>query len=158
MNEAQLIAWIDQDDARVRADVRAYGVHLVYVGGGQCSAPGCRCQPDDEPPFGYTVGLFGLGHPELLIVGADTKTTSLVLNELFDRIRAGADLLPGELVTIPGWPHRIVVTQIRNGADFVLEANRFYQRPDEASVPVYELLFDDGDARLPGTPGGDAVG
>src|SRR6478752_1332994 len=70
MNDAQRIAWIDQSDAEVSANIRRYGTHIVYVSwDGGCSAPGCSGgDPSDGPPFGYTVGLFGLGHPELLIL------------------------------------------------------------------------------------------
>ena len=111
MNDAQRIAWIDQSDAEVSANIRRYGTHIVYVSwDGGCSAPGCSGgDPSDGPPFGYTVGLFGLGHPELLIFGANAETAAGVLNELTEPIRAGADLVPGELVTFTGWPHRIVV-------------------------------------------------
>ena len=65
MNDAQRIAWIDQSDAEVSANIRRFGTHIVYVSwDGGCSAPGCTGgDPSDGPPFGYTGGLFGLGHP-----------------------------------------------------------------------------------------------
>lgn len=155
MNDAQRIAWIDQSDAEVSANIRRFGTHIVYVSwDGGCSAPGCSGgDPSDGPPFGYTVGLFGLGHPELLIFGANAKTTAGVLNELTERIRAGADLVPGELVTFTGWPHRIVVEPVPNPGQIVFEANRFYLRPDEASVPVLQLSYDDREGRFPWEPG-----
>jgi len=31
MNDAQRIAWIDQSDAEVSANIRRYGTHIVYV-------------------------------------------------------------------------------------------------------------------------------
>ena len=62
------------------------GFHLLsrfiqYVGGGTCSFPGCCGGLDDDgaPSFAYTVGLFGLGHPELVIVGAGVNTSGSVL-------------------------------------------------------------------------------
>jgi hypothetical protein len=151
MNDAQRIAWIDQSDAEVSANIRKFGTHIVYVSwDGGCSAPGCSGgDPSDGPPFGYTVGLFGLGHPELLIFGANAETTAGVLNELTERIRAGADLVPGELVTFAGWPHRIVVESVPNPGQIVFEANRFYLRPDEASVPVLQLTYVDREGRFP---------
>lgn len=155
MNDAQRIAWLDQEDSLVSANIRKYGVHIVYVSGdGGCSAPGCDgADPSDGPAFGYTVGLFGLGHPELLILGANAETTAGVLNELTDRIRAGADLVPGELVTFAEWPHRIVVETVPNPGEIVIEANRFYLRPDELSVPVFQLSYDDREGRFPWEPG-----
>ncbi|MFT4229227.1 MAG: DUF4262 domain-containing protein [Microbacterium sp.] len=57
-------------------------------GGDQCS---CCAQfgdapedarRDEQPPFAYAVGLFGIGHPALLIVGVDPQTASAVLPNL----------------------------------------------------------------------------
>lgn len=156
MNESQAIAWLDQEDARVVTTIRQVGVFIQYVGGA-CSEPGCACSVDaDEdggPPFAYTVGLFGLGHPELLILGAGPQTSGAVLNELSERVRAGADLVPGELITVAEWPHRIVAEVVPNPGEIVFAANRFYQRPDEASVPVLQLSYDDTAGRFPWEPG-----
>ncbi|WP_425310911.1 DUF4262 domain-containing protein [Ammonicoccus fulvus] len=56
------------------------------------------------PPFCYTVGLFGLGHPELIVFGLDHESAGHTLNWFFDRIRRGEDLMPGQLVQAPRWP------------------------------------------------------
>lgn len=154
MNQAQLIAWLDQEDARVSSYIREFGVSIEYVGGGICSAPGCDRGADDEgPPFAYTIGLFGLGHPELLIFGVDAGTALGVLNELSDRVRRGANLVPGELLTFEQWPHRIVPEVVPNPGEIVFGANRHYQRPDAASVPVLQLSYDDAAGRFPWEPG-----
>lgn len=70
-------------------------------------------------------------------------TVGGVLNALGDQIRAGENLVLGQLVTFPQWRHRIVVETVPNPGKIVFEANRFYQLPDEASVPVYQLSYDD---------------
>jgi hypothetical protein len=149
MNDTQLQAWFDQSDAKMVADVRRYGVHLVYVGGGECSNPACCGGSDDGPDFGYTVGLFGLGHPELLIVGAGMDTAAGVLNELSERVRQGENLLPGQLLTFAEWPHRVVVETVPNPGEILYQANHFYDRPAEASVPAYQLSYDDKAGRFP---------
>jgi hypothetical protein len=150
MTTAQITAWMDQDDAHVSAVIRKHGWFIQYVGGGLCSAPGCDCgDEDDGPPFAYTVGLFGLGHPELLIFGATAGTAAGVLNELSTRIKVGADLFPGQLLTFEQWPHRIVPEVVPNPGDVVLAANRHYQRPSETSVPVLQLSYDDTSGRFP---------
>lgn len=64
-------------------------------------------------------------------------------------VGAGA-CLPGQLVTFPEWPHRIIVETVPNPGQIVFEANRFYQRPAEFSVPVYQLSNDDEAGRFPG--------
>ena len=153
MSNAQRTAWLDQQDAMVKAHIREHGVHLTYVGGVGCGVPGCVGEDGEGPDFCYTVGLFGLGHPELLILGAGMHTAAGVLNELATRIRAGAELLPGELVTFAEWPHRIIVETVPNPGEIVFEANRFYRRPAESSVPVFQLSYDDLAGRFPWEPG-----
>ncbi len=43
----------------------------------------------------------------------------------------------------------MVVEQVPNPGDIVYGANRHYRRPDEASVPVLQLTWDDGAGRFP---------
>lgn len=142
-------AWLDQQDAMVADVIRRHGWFIQYVGGGLCSTPGCDCSDEGEVPFAYTVGLFGLGHPELLIMGTDPLTAQGVLNDLGGRVKAGATLLPGQLITFEHWPHRTVPEEVPNPGDIVFVANRFYQRPDEVSVPVLQLSYDDTAGRFP---------
>jgi hypothetical protein len=152
MNDVQLESWLDQEDKRTAATIRKFGWLIEYVGGGCCDVPGCDGGDPSVPPFGYTVGLFGLGHAELLIIGAPRDTTFGVLNDLGNRIRGGEDLIPGRLLTFEGWPHRMVVEAVPNPGEIVFAANRHYQRPDEASVPVYQLSYDDRAGRFPWEP------
>jgi len=65
--DAATLAWLDQEDAHIGAIIRRYGWFIQYVGGAElCTLPGCCCSEDEDPvPFAYTVGLFGLNHPEL---------------------------------------------------------------------------------------------
>lgn len=147
--DAATQAWLDQEDAMVTDVIRQHGWLIRYVGGGMCSAPGCDCADGDGPAFAYTVGLFGLGHPELLVFGTDPETAHGVLNELAARVEAGATLVPGQMLDLEQWPHRIVPEEVPNPGDIVFSANRFYARPDEASVPVLQLSYDDLTGRFP---------
>lgn len=136
-------AWLDQEDQRVAATIRRHGCSIEYI-------YGCTCGSCDEPTsFAYSIGLFGLGHPELLILGAPQETAGGVINHLFARVQGGANLLPGELLTFPDWPTRIVVEAVPNPGQIVFAANRHYQRPDEASVPVLQLTWDDRNGKFP---------
>ena len=149
MHGVQQGAWLDQEDKRTAAAIRKYGWLIEYVGGGCCDVPGCDGGKLTGPPFAYTVGLFGLGHPELLVIGAPMNMVYGVLNDLGGRIRDGQDLVPGQLLTFKKWPHRIVVEAVPNPGQIVFAANRYYQRPDAASVPVYQLSYDDRAGRFP---------
>ena len=79
----------------------------------------------------------------------DQRTAGLLLNDVAGRVRDGHDLTPGELLTFDGWAHRVTVETVPNPGDIVFAANRFYQRPDEHSVAVFQLTYDDRDGRFP---------
>lgn len=146
MTELQIQAWLDQEDARTAAMVRRHGWYIEYV---------CSCEVFGKtggyegPPFAYTVGLFGLHHPELLILGVPQRTASGVLNALGNRIRSGDNLLPGQVLTFEEWPHRIIPEPVPNPGEIVFGANRYYGRPDPDSVPVLLLSYDDQAGRFP---------
>lgn len=148
MISPQMQAWLDQEDARVSTNIRKFGWTIEYVGGG-CSRPGCDCEAGSGPPFAYTIGLFGLGHPELVIVGVPPTTALKVLNQLGGRIREGEDLVPGQLLTVKDWPHRIVPEELPNPGSILLGSNRHYQRPPEISAPALQLSYDDRQGRFP---------
>lgn len=138
--DPQTLAWLDQEDRHTARIIREHGVYLQAVGG----------DPEAQTPsFVYTVGLFGMAHPELLIFSVHPLAAGSALNDLADRVRAGDDLTPGERVRAKGLAVPLVVEQVPNPADIVFAANRFYQRPDDASVPVYQLTFPDRDGRFP---------
>lgn len=147
--DARTQAWNDQEDAHVASIVRQHGWFIQYIGGETCSRPGCECPPDDGPAFAYTVGLFGLAHPELLIFGVDPHTAVGVLNSIGEQVRAGEPILPGQLITFDEWGHRIIPEEVPNAGEIVFSANRFYQRPDAYSVPVLQLSYDDASGNFP---------
>jgi hypothetical protein len=140
MTNSQLQAWLDQEDQHVAQTIRRHGVFIQYVSG-----------DDSEPPpmFAYTVGLFGLGHPELVVTSLGFQTAGRLLNDLADRIRAGENLIPGALLTFSDWPHRVTVEELPNPGEIVFSANRHYQRPPEVSVSAYQLTYDDLQGRFP---------
>jgi hypothetical protein len=132
-HDPQTVAWLDQEDARLAQVIRSHRWAAQYVGAGD--EPG-------EPPFGYTVGLFGLGHPEVVLVGLGPKSTHELLRRVAEMVCGGRDLVPGELITWPDWEDiRVVVEELPNPGEVVLVANRFYARPAEYSVPAYQLTW-----------------
>jgi hypothetical protein len=132
-HDPQTIAWLDQEDAHLAQVIRAHRWSVQFVGAGDEA---------DEPPFGYTVGLFGLGHPELVLVGLGPKTTHSVLGRVAGVVADGRNLVAGELLAWPDWADiRLVVEELPNPGEVVLVANRFYERPAEYSVPAYQLTW-----------------
>lgn len=140
-SEAAILAWLDQEDRHVAAVIREHGCYLEYVIG-----------EGDDPPFAYTIGLFGLGHPELIIFGLDTGRSAQALNAFFDRVRRGGDLTPGEVIRPWADPVAFLVEEFPDPGSTLFGANRHYQRPREASVPAYQLTWS-MDGHFPGEPG-----
>ncbi len=147
--DAQTQAWIDQEDEHRAAVIRRHGWFIRYIGGDECSRPACDCPKSEDPPFAYSIGLFGLAHPELLIFGVPPGTAAGVINDLGEGVRSGESLLPGHLVKFDTWPHQIIPETVPNPGDIVFSANRYYRRPDEFSVPVLQLTYDDEEGRFP---------
>jgi hypothetical protein len=157
-------AWLDQDDRRTADVIRKHGVAITCVGVGDCAdCPACRAglprggtRESDTgagTPFAYTVGLFGIGHPELLVLGLDPTTSALVLNDAAGRVRAGRDLTIGQLLTFPRWRRRVIVEHVPNPGEIAFAANRFYRRPPEHSVELLQLSYTDVNGHFPGEPG-----
>ena len=139
-SDPQTTAWLDQEDAHLTHTIRAHRWAVQYVGEGD--------EPD-EPAFGYTVGLFGMGHPELVIVGLGPDNTHGILQRVAAMVADGRDLVPGEMLTWSDWGGRIVVEELPNPGEILFVANRHYQRPDEFSVPGYQLTWDHRDGLFP---------
>jgi hypothetical protein len=137
--DPQTIAWLDQEDARLAQLIRAHRFAVQYVGEGE---------EDDEPAFGYTIGLFGLGHPELVVVGLSHERTKTLLDTAARLVAGGRDLVAGEELR---WATGglVVVEELPNAGDVVLGANRYYQRPAEVSVPAFQLTWAHADGSFP---------
>lgn len=138
--DPQTIAWLEQQTQQVVQNIRTHGVHLEYVS---------RDPDAEQPSLCYTVGLYGLRHPELLVLGTGPHTSAGLLNDLAHQVRDGRQLVAGELITFPDWQHRIFVEASPNPGEIAFAANAHYERPAEASVPLLQLTHDDKAGRFP---------
>jgi hypothetical protein len=131
-SDPQTLAWLDQEDAHLAQTIRAHRWAVQYVGEGE--EPG-------EPAFAYTIGLYGLGHPELVVVGLGPESAHGILNRVAEMVGNGRDLVVGERLTWPDRDEGLIVELLPNPGEVVLAANRFYERPAEYSVPAYQLTW-----------------
>lgn len=160
-DDPALQALRDQDDRRAVETIRRHGVRIMYIGGPDCDACAAlnradrrrRSKAKQGVPFAYTIGLFGLRHPELLVFGVDPDIAHGLLNTVSARVRKGRDLAVGEVLSFEGWPHRALVEAVPDPGEILFEANRFYQRPREFSVEALQLTLDDRAGRFPGQAG-----
>jgi hypothetical protein len=168
VSPARRAVW-DQERRAITDNIRRYGVHLTYVGGEGAAA--CACCPSGEEdggrdplahvvddldelparlavPFCYTTGLFGVGHPELLVLGLARGPAARLLNVLAHRVIGHrGDLTPGELAEVEGL--RVLVEELPNPGMVLFEANSYYDRPLFASVAAYQLTWPDSEGRYP---------
>ncbi|GAA1158238.1 DUF4262 domain-containing protein [Ornithinicoccus hortensis] len=155
-------AYWDQERREIIEHIRRFGVHLVYVSnevGEECTccaylrSVGAERDPvptedtPENPPFCYTVGLYGIGHPELLVIGMERDACGTVLNALSGAIHVGRDLVPGEQLTVAGTD--LLVEELPNPGQILFDANGFYERPPMASLPALQLTWADGRGRFP---------
>jgi hypothetical protein len=139
-HDPQTIAWLDQEDARLAQLIRAHQYAVQYVGAGE---------GPEEPAFGYTIGLFGLGHPECVIAGVGHDNAHGLLGRVAEEVADGRNLVPGELLSWPDWGGRLVVEVLPNPGEVVLGAKRFYERPAEYSVSAFQLTWCHSDGTFP---------
>lgn len=158
-----VVAWLDQDRRTVIRNIRRYGVHLTYVFDDPARCACCRAlgetgaageEPPAGPPFCYTTGLFGAGHPELVVVGLGEARSMLLLNAVAQGVLDDdRDLTPGQELIVDGVT--VLVEELPDPGEVVLAANFFYQRPSEVSVPAYQLTWADSAGRFPWDAGHD---
>lgn len=152
--EAALTAFRDQTRQRMAMGIRELGVWNTYVGGdcecGTCAAVPADARDDDvaaeRPPFAYTTGLHGVGHPELLVFGLSPASACGVLNAVAGWVHAGRDLVPGELVELDG--RSLLIEAVPNPGEIFFAANGFYERPPEFSVLGLQLTWSDEAGRF----------
>jgi hypothetical protein len=130
--DPQTIAWLDQEDERLAQLVRKYRHAVQYI---------WPCEDSSEPSFAYTVGLFGLAHPELVVVGLSSEVAHGLLNRAAGMVVDGRNLVPGEVIHDDDGTPIFTVEVVPNPGEILYSANRFYQRPDEFSVPAYQLTW-----------------
>ncbi len=129
----------DQYEAWQRETIRAHGWALQAVLG-----------DEESPPFVYTVGLAGFGHPELIVFATTQATAAVVLNELGELVRAGERLGAGTRVPLAcGAVHLL---SFPDSEHWLFAANDLYRTPGAPPVPVL-LVVADGD--LEEAPGED---
>jgi uncharacterized protein DUF4262 len=159
MIDPQTTAWLDQEDTHLAQLIRAHRWVVQYVF--PAADDDLPVEDDDflaqddvaadggGPPFGYTIGLFGLGHPELVVVGLGHDNTHAILQRVAALVADGRDLVAGELLTFPDRPDALVVEALPNPGEVLFVANRHYRRPDEHSVPAFQLTWQHRDGTFP---------
>lgn len=130
----------DPQMERVAANIADHGLHLVHVG------ESCDCPDCPEPPipaveqFGYTVGLTGHNHPELLVRGLGARATAELLNRWGGTVLAGDAFAEGDLLCEGPGAARWELTPVARPAQTLVWAARYFGRDRLGHRPALELV------------------
>jgi Domain of unknown function (DUF4262) len=104
------------------------------------------------PPFAYTIGLWRLGHPELVLFGVELRTACLMLGLMaMDVCRGGRRINGGDEFTDDGWEFKAFM--LPNPSQVITRANVFFRRKPRQSVPALQLVYPDAYGVWPWEPG-----
>lgn len=164
------VAYRDQFRTHTTWAIRRWGCMVQYVSDeiecSCCKARGVnraarRARRGDRrrtgrsmPPFAYTIGLHGVGHPELLVFGIGFEPARRLLTRLAHEVRDhGAELVPGEVIaTRRAIDRPLLVESLPNPGEILFQANTYYRRPAVGSVDAVQLTWPDPLGRWPGDP------
>ena len=125
--------------ANIRDKVAEHGAAIMLVA------------PDDkneEPAFAYTVGLENYNHPEILCSGLPYDISHAVLNDLLQRVKAGAVFVPGRIYTeiLAGYPARFIAMKSAELPRLLTVSGHYYGRQAERGL---QLVWPDKDGIFP---------
>lgn len=131
---------------KLKRDIVEFGWHVLNV------------MPDpSNPPFSYSVGLFGsYGHPELVIVGLDSTTAHTLINNVGEEVREGGALAEGSRYDhiLEGYDVAVVRVDQKHYPAHFGQAIDFYASED---FSVFQLVWPDRDGRFPWDAGFDSA-
>lgn len=81
----------DEINADLLANIDRYGYTMIVVGTGECSVPGCTCQPEPYP-YAYSLGLIDHDHPELVTFGVPRSHVNTLARPVYEAAAAGRAL------------------------------------------------------------------
>jgi hypothetical protein len=147
---------LGNDLLAISANIARCGFHIVSVGFGRCSVPGCDCPPS-AMPWVYTIGLCELGVPELVTIGVDEATSAHFMRVVHQRIVRGQPLAEDVVHEIDGDEFRVERVPVawlrRDPHRMGMWLNHYQSGRSAITLPeVSQLVFSDGEGRFLGDP------
>jgi len=142
-----------QQMLNIATNIHRCGFMLVMVGSGDCSVPGCECEPSDER-WSYSIGMVERGMPEVVITGLADVHALYVANFVFDEFRAGRGMEVGEVRWMGSAPLRLddvddewLATDTNRMAHWL---NHYCVGRTEIQMPpVRQIVWGDSDGYFP---------
>ena len=86
---------IDRNRFEARQRIDRYGFTKFIIGSGECSVPGCDCEPDLHP-YAYTLGMHAHGSPDFVTFGLPISKVSAVVDPVCERAMRGSPVPIGK--------------------------------------------------------------
>ena len=105
---------------------------------------------EHSPPFAYTTGLTGVGHPEFLVSGLPHRDAVHTLNARAAQVLVGRAFAPGEVFDEP-CGHRWALVAVSDPRRLIIAVELYALR----GVPIsaLQVVWSDRDGHFPGSPG-----
>ena len=131
-----------------------FGFTAAIVGTGDCSVPGCRCEPEPHP-FAYSLGMVEHGLDEHVVFGLPSDRVHCVLHPVCKAALSGRplavgrehrhELTGGPIVSLVPVPERWIMRDPgRIGS--------WYCVYDEPPPPFVQIFWADRDGHMPWEP------
>lgn len=137
---------------KMRMNIARHGWHAALTEGGP-----------DSPAYGYTVGLTGLRHAEILITGREPREIYLMLGEMAHMVLGHGHRLLATL-NVPLSARRVYLAPVEEPEEVLLYAHKLYGRrlravqavwaDDSGHLPWQQDVVDILTQPLYGTPPG----
>ena len=128
---------MDEHEAQLLADIDRFGWCVMKIAN------------DKGPDFAYSVGIFRtLGHPEILMFGLPPATMHRLINDVGNRVRAGARYVAGQRTDefLEGYDVTFRAVPPFQYAGHLGWATWFYDGED---FPALQMVYPDRDRRWP---------
>jgi uncharacterized protein DUF4262 len=111
-----------------------------------------------HPGFSYTIGLWSIGHPELVVFGLAPDRAQTLLNEVSERVRTGLTLVGRETVSAVSMhpSHYLRVFPLPDAESVLLRARDQFRGDHAEPVSALQLVWADENGAFPWEPSYDS--
>ena len=135
-----LAAMIDPTMLGIASAIDRHGMHVIHIGEG-CDCGECTAAPlPPDQRFGYTIGLTGVGHPELMVRGLSARETAGLLSRWGDTVLSGEVFDAGHLLCEGSGGPTWELVPVRRPSRTLVLAARYYRTAGTGGLSALELI------------------
>lgn len=97
--------------------------------------------------FTYTVGLSGMDHPELIIIGLPYQVAGVLLNDMADRVHQGQRFAAGQIIDDLVHNFPVVLIEVSDTTERLTVSNALYAIREP--ITALQIVYPDAESRWP---------